>query len=367
MYDAIVVGAGCTGASTAMLLARRGRRVLVVDRWRRPGDGPAAVQDLGPEGTAMLARWGLPMGRGAVHRAVTVGTGQALVENGPFLGSRHALSWPRAALEKTLVDAASAAGARVRRGFTVTDLIWEDGRVIGVVGHGDDGRSVFERGHVVIGADGRHSFVAAAVRADAYGSRAGEACCYAACWSGLDVRHPEALFADGLVVTVLPGTDGTAAVTVWRPIREWAAFKRRPETTFLGQVERLPGLAARLAGGGRYSRFCGTADLDTGFRAPFGPGWALVGDAGHRTDPIVGRGLGEGLVQAELLARALDAGPGGLAAYAQARDWRAREKHRIACVIGSFRWHPQEVPALLRGLEAARAEGIEPLADRAAR
>jgi 2-polyprenyl-6-methoxyphenol hydroxylase-like FAD-dependent oxidoreductase len=181
-YDAIVVGARCAGSPTAMLLARKGYRVLVVDRARFPSD-TISTHLLHPPGVAALKRWGLldrltATGCPSIHTYAfdfgpftisgTPGTGDAPVAYGPR----------RTVLDKLLVDGASEVGAEVREGFTVEDVVIEDGRVTGIRGHSRDGQTVTEHARVVIGADGRHSLVARAVKPEQYNEKPQLLCGY---------------------------------------------------------------------------------------------------------------------------------------------------------------------------------------------
>jgi 2-polyprenyl-6-methoxyphenol hydroxylase-like FAD-dependent oxidoreductase len=167
-YDVIVVGARCAGSPLAMLLARHGFRVLVVDRATFPSD-TVSTHVIHPPGIAALRRWGLadrvaatgcpPIGRysfdfGPVALAGAPGSAD----------SPHAYAPRRTRLDKILVDAAAAAGAEIREGFTVEELLIDDGVVTGVRGHDRGGRAVVERARVVVGADGRNSVVAKEVR-----------------------------------------------------------------------------------------------------------------------------------------------------------------------------------------------------------
>ncbi len=172
-YDVIVVGARCAGSPTAMLLARRGHRVLVVDRSTFPSD-TVSTHLVHPPGVAALQRWGL------LDRVLA--TGCPPIDTYAFDFGTFALSGApgtpespvtyaprRTVLDEVLVDAAAEAGAEVRERFTVDELVIEDASVVGVRGHGrDDRRTVTERARVVVGADGLHSLVARAVRPEQY-------------------------------------------------------------------------------------------------------------------------------------------------------------------------------------------------------
>src|SRR5688500_2774522 len=171
-YDAIVVGARCAGSPTAMLLARQGYKVLLVDKATFPSD-TISTHLIHPPGVAALRRWGL------LDRVVATGCpsiGTYAFDFGPFTisGSPGTPEEPvsygprRTVLDKLLVDAASEAGAEVREEFTVEDVITEDGQVTGIRGRGKGIQSLTERAKVVIGADGRHSLVAKAVHPEQY-------------------------------------------------------------------------------------------------------------------------------------------------------------------------------------------------------
>ena len=166
-FDAIVVGARCAGSPTAMLLSRKGYRVLVVDRATFPSD-TVSTHVVQPLAVAALARWGL------LDRLVATGCPPIhtyTYDFGPFTiaGAPGTENFPvaycprRTILDKLLVDAAAEAGAEIREGFTVEEILIEDGRVAGIKGHSKGGTAVTERAKVVIGADGRHSLVAEAV------------------------------------------------------------------------------------------------------------------------------------------------------------------------------------------------------------
>src|SRR4051812_10038685 len=159
-YDAIVVGARCAGSPSAMLLADKGYRVLVVDRATFPSDTLSTHMIHAP-GIAALRRWGvvdevIASGCPPVDRysfdfgPITVAGTQLPADD----GGRTSYAPRRTILDKILVDAAGRAGAEIREGFTVEDVLIDDGVVVGIRGHGASGNSVEDRARVVIGADG---------------------------------------------------------------------------------------------------------------------------------------------------------------------------------------------------------------------
>src|SRR5689334_18114363 len=189
MYDAIVVGARVAGAPTAMLLARKGYRVLLLDRASFPSD-TMSTHYIHQPGVAAMQRWGvLDKVTGSGCPPVTMGSFTfgpfTLAGFGPAVDGIAAAYVPRRiVLDKILVDAAVSAGAELREAFTVEELVQEHGRVSGIRGHAHNGASVTEAARVVIGADGLHSRVAAAVAAPRYNEKPALACYYYSYWSG---------------------------------------------------------------------------------------------------------------------------------------------------------------------------------------
>jgi 2-polyprenyl-6-methoxyphenol hydroxylase-like FAD-dependent oxidoreductase len=309
-YDAIVVGARCAGSPTAMLLSRTGYRVLLVDRATFPSE-TISTHLIHPPGVAALRRWGL------LERVVA--TGCPPIETystdfGSFTltgvpgddGARVAYAPRRTVLDKVLVDAASEAGAEVRERFTVESLVFEDGRVAGIRGHEKGGRTVTERASVVVGADGRYSLVADAVEADEYNEKPKLLAAYYSYWSGLPMDgrfetwvRPERGFA------AWPTNDDVTLVIVGWPYREFETNRNDVEGAVLATVDLAPDFAERLRAGRREERFVGAA-VRGYFRKPYGPGWALVGDAGYNKDFITAQGIQDAFRDAELCATALN-------------------------------------------------------------
>src|SRR3954451_119478 len=125
-YDAIVVGARCAGSPTAMLLARKGYRVLVVDRATFPSD-TISTHLVHPPGVAALRRWGLLEQLKATGcppiDTYSFNFGPFTISGAPGTADSPVAYGPRrTVLDKLLVDAASEAGAEVREGFTVSGV-----------------------------------------------------------------------------------------------------------------------------------------------------------------------------------------------------------------------------------------------------
>jgi 2-polyprenyl-6-methoxyphenol hydroxylase-like FAD-dependent oxidoreductase len=333
-YDAIVVGARCAGSPTAMLLARKGYKVLMVDRARFPSD-TISTHILHPPGVASLRRWGL------LDRVVATGCPPIHtyeVDFGPFAisGAPGTDEAPvgygprRTVLDKLLVDAAAEAGVEVREGFTVSEVVVDDGRVTGIRGHGGDGRTVSERARVVVGADGRHSPVARAVRPEQYHEKPQLLCGYYTYWSGLPMDgrfqtwvRPYRGFA------AWPTNDDLTVVIVGWPFAELEANRRDIEGNYLKTLELAPEFAERVHAATRQARFVGTA-VPNWFRKPYGPGWALVGDAGYNKDFITGHGMHDAFRDAELCAAALDQAFTGASSFEAAMgDYQATRDRQV--------------------------------------
>ena len=313
MYDAIVVGARCAGSPTAMLLARKGYRVLLLDRTSFPSD-TLSTHYIHQPGVARLQRWGL---LDQLRDSGCPPIVQLRFDVGPFalLGAPQAADGVaegyaprRTVLDAMLAEAAVEAGAELRERFTVDELLTDGGRVTGIRGRTAGGTSVTEHARIVIGADGLRSLVARAVQAPAYDVQPALTCAYYSYWDGVPLNGVELYPRPGRTITAGPTNDGQTLVISFWPRNRFHEVRADIERSFLESLEVAPELAERVRSGERSERFRGTADLPFFFRRPYGPGWALVGDAGYHKDPITAQGITDAFRDAELLAAAVDEG-----------------------------------------------------------
>jgi 2-polyprenyl-6-methoxyphenol hydroxylase-like FAD-dependent oxidoreductase len=351
MYDAIVVGARCAGSPTAMLLARKGHRVLLVDRASFPSD-TMSTHLIHPPGIARLERWGL-LGRVTASNcppcheiSMDFGAFSLSGHPPPMYGVAEHYCPRRTVLDKILVDAAVEAGVQLREGFRVEELLRADGdRVTGVVGRTAGGARAKERARIVVGADGMRSLVARTVGASEYDARPALTCAYYTYWSGVSVQSFEIYPRGRWIVMAFPTNDGLVCTFCEWPLEEFHSVRADIEGHFLKKLELAPGLAQRLREGRREANFMGTGVLPNFFRKPYGPGWALVGDAGHHKDPVGGLGIMDAFRDAELLVDALDAGLSGrqsldeaLGGYEQRRNAATMQEYEKN--YQSARLHP---------------------------
>lgn len=367
MYDAIVVGARCAGAPTAMLLAQRGHRVLVVDRSTFPSDTLSTLV-IQPRGVAALDRWGLladimATGCPPIDRH-TFDFGPVVISGTPRAveGTTMAIAPRRTVLDKILVDAAARAGAEVREAFTVDEILEDDdGTVIGIRGHGDGGAPVVERARVVIGADGHNSRVAKAVNADRYHEKPVLENAFYTYWSGLDGTGFETAVRGDRGFAAIPTNDDLTLLLVGCPFAQAGEFRRDVEGNYLEAITRDPAWAERLDGATREDRFIG-GGVPNFFRTPFGPGWVLVGDAGYTKDPITAQGIANAFVDAERVSDALhDVWSGtstfdaALGRYQQVRDEQALPMYEFTTQLASLEPPPPEMQELLGALAGNQA------------
>ena len=316
LYDAIVVGARCAGAPTAMLLAAQGHRVLLVDRSTFPSDTLSTLV-IQPQGVAALKRWGLyddvaatgcpPIEQYRFDFGPVVISGRPR----PIDGNATAVAPRRTVLDKILVDAAARAGAEVREGFTVDEVLFDDGAVVGIRGHADGGAAVIERARVVIGADGHNSRVARAVDAARYNEKPVLENAFYTYWRDLPVDAFTTLVRGDRGFAAIPTNDDLTLLLVGCPFAHASGFRRDVEASYFEAVKREPEWADRLSAATREERFTG-GGVPNFFRTPYGPGWVLVGDAGYTKDPITAQGIANAFVGAERAPpRSVRSGGGG--------------------------------------------------------
>ena len=365
-YDVIVVGARCAGSPLAMLMARKGYRTLLVDRATFPSD-TVSTHVIHPPGVAALSRWGL-LDQVAATNCPPVGRysfdfGPVTLAGAPGTDAAPAAYAPRRLLlDKILLDAAAAAGAEVREGFTVDEVLVEDGRVTGV-------RSgpVTERARVVIGADGRNSVVAKAVEPAVYEDRPPLTVGYYSYWSNLPTDTFEAYSRPGRGWAVCPTNDDLTMVVGGWPHAELAEHRNDVEGELMRTFETAPAFAERIRDAKREEKISG-ASVPNYFRIPYGPGWALVGDAGYSRDFITAQGITDAFLDAENLAGALDGALSGgspydeaLAGYRTARDTRAMPVYQMTLGIASLQ-PPDEQMIQLVGAIAGNQPAMDAFA-----
>jgi flavin-dependent dehydrogenase len=344
MYDAIVVGARCAGAPTAMLLARAGAKVLLLDKSQR-GTDTLSTHYIHQSGIRRLADWGLLERLQATGcppiRRYTFDVGDfALTGSPPPIGDVDAAYSPRRyVLDRLLVEAAEEAGAEVRHGVTVEAVDVRNGRVAG------------ERANIVIGADGRNSTVARAAGARLYDVRPTLTCAYYAYWTGVEIDGVELYPRPGRMIGASPTHDGRVMTIVLFPQAEFPAVRADIEGSFHDAVALAPSLAARLRHGARAERFRGTRLLPNHYREASGPGWALAGDAGCHKDPVLALGITDAFRDADLLAQAiLD---DDLDGYGPRRDELSKPGYESTIQFASLQPPPLEMLEELRGDQAA--------------
>jgi 2-polyprenyl-6-methoxyphenol hydroxylase-like FAD-dependent oxidoreductase len=345
-----------------MLLARKGYRVLLLEKATFPSDVPRG-HVIQPHGTALLKRWGV-LDRVIASNCppipfVTLDVGPfALTSTPPLADGETPIYGPRhGILDKILADAAVESGAELREGFVVQELLMADNRIIGIRGRGKDGQQITETAKVVIGADGLHSLVARTVQAPTYHNKPNLTCSYFSYFSGLPVEGVTIYVREHRFIGVFPTNDTLTCVAIQLPITELETFRTNIAENFLQVLELAPELAARVHAARREERFLGVADIPNFFRKPYGPGWALVGDAGYHKDPYTGQGISDAFLGAELLSEALDAGWSGhrkleeaLFDYEQQRNEDALPKYELNFQLASLEPPPPEMQQLFGAL-----------------
>lgn len=365
MFDAIVVGARCAGSPTAMLLAHKGYKVLLVDKATFPSD-TISTHLVWPHGAEILARWGL-LERLERTNLPPICRRMAF-DVGPFAlrgtipdanDGRGGLCPRRTVLDHLLVGAAAESGVEVREGFSVDRLLFENDRVIGLSGRTDTGRAVEERARIVIGADGVHSLVARAVRAQEYDARPVLACAYYSYFSGIAQNDVELFVRERCAFGGAPSNDGLHLVMVNWPTASFSTVKSDIEGHFMRALELAPDFAARVRAGKREERWYGTAGVPNYFRKPYGDGWALVGDAGYNRDPMTAQGISDAFIDAEAVAHVVDAGLSGrgeldrlLARHEAARNERVRPMYEFTQQLAALEPPPAPMQQLFGALRA---------------
>ena len=346
-YDVVVIGARCAGAATAMLLARRGLRVLAVDR-DRYGTDTLSTHALMRAGVLQLHHWGIlekvkAAGTPTV-RSTSFHYADAAVEVQikPQDGVDGLYAPRRTVIDTLLVDAARESGAEVAYGTRLIDLARSaDGRVCGVCLRDSDGRESKIAAELVIGADGVRSTVADLVGTECYHTGRHATGSVFSYWSGTEIDGYHWYFRPGVSVGAIPTNGGLICIFVSVPQSRFHDEVRRDKAAGHQRVlmECDPDLASVVQGAERAERYRGFAGQVGFFRQSYGPGWALVGDAGYFKDPLTAHGITDALIDSELLARAaVDGTEGVFADYQRARDDRAMGLFEVTDAIASFTW-----------------------------
>jgi 2-polyprenyl-6-methoxyphenol hydroxylase-like FAD-dependent oxidoreductase len=311
MWDAVVVGARCAGASAALLLAQRRRRILLIDKTMFPSDVMSTLYIHQP-GVSLLDRWGVlkSVVESGCPRVETLTYRVDDVElRGPVpaLGPIEATYAPRRSiLDQILIDAAVRAGAEFVDGCALTELIMENGRVTGARLQMRNGTVLTEEARLIVGADGMRSTVARLTGAPFIVEDSLMTCVYYSGWTGLSCGF-SIIQRTGNSIGTVPTHDGVTLILTYFPRSEFAKVKTNPLAAHRCCIrEMAPDVYDEICAGEQVIRLHGMGCQPNFFRKAVGPGWILIGDAGHHLDSITANGITNAFTQANLLGEALD-------------------------------------------------------------
>jgi menaquinone-9 beta-reductase len=365
--DVLVVGGRCAGAATALLLARRGARVLVVER-SPAGADTLSTHALMRGAVVQLHRWGLlpaiaAAGTPAIARTTFDYHGDTVtVDISDKHGVASLVAPRRTVLDRILADAARDAGAEVRYGQRLLGLHRDDrGRVSGATIGDLAGQTHSVQAGLVVGADGRHSLVARLTgAARLHGGKAATGTVYGH-WPGLGDHDYRWLYGPDASAGVI-ATNGGACVFATVAAADFAATFRPDVAAGFRQVLRRldPALAEAVKRDGPIAGWHGFGGQPGSFMQSHGPGWALVGDAAYFKDPLTAHGITDALLHAELLADAITGGgDAALAGYQARRTAVALPVFEATEAIASFDWTLEELRGLHTRLSRAMAREID--------
>jgi len=366
--DVVVVGGRCAGSPLAVLLARRGVRVAVVEQVTFPRD-TLSTHYFEARGLAFLN------GLGVIEKIRATGA--------PFVGRNDVrsddlqystpipqqpgdvgggVSVRRTLLDPILAEAAAEAGAELHMGTRVTGLVEERGRVAGVRLTQNGSESTL-KARLVVGADGRNSTVGRLVGARKYNLTPNERFAYWSFFEGAEPGPDPAFifhrWADRLVLA-FPADSGLYEVVVLPDLRELPRFRQDLEGSFMEYACSCQPVAEALSGARRVGKFFGMLRWEGFFREASGPGWVLAGDAGHFKDPTAGQGIQDAFGQVDTLAPVIAGaleGPservdGEIEAWGRWRDRDAAEHYWLATQMGKAGRLPAVQPEMIRRLLA---------------
>ena len=348
-----------------MLLARAGARVLLVDRAAFPSD-TVSGHAIKPAGVAYLERWGLlnavlDAGTPPITRIHATIAGQTVPPPPPSPAALPLLAPRRAILDTILVEAAANAGADLFEQTSVSALIHDGDHVLGVEARTLTGAPMRALAPIVVGADGKQSWVGHQVGAAYTHYQPPVSIAYYTYWSGAHVAELQLHFGPGRVAGLFPTSNHLALAFVQYRWSERHAFRADVTGQYLAGLHAFPHIADALDGASFDPSIRGMLDMPAFFRQSYGPGWALAGDAAHHKDPLIARGITDAFRDAELLANALASGLGGetdltpaLARFQQQREAASREVSALNHRLAELPDDPREIEARL--LELMKAE-----------
>jgi flavin-dependent dehydrogenase len=308
----IVVGARVAGSTLAAYLGQAGLRTLLVDRvtfpayvprqgsWEQPTERRWANLGVLP----LIEATGAPARRGYYS-----GVEDAILTYRFPVGDPAGYSKMvrRIVLDDILARfAGSLLTVELRTGVAANQLLWEDDRVVGLRLI-QNGREHEERARIVVGADGRHSWLARQVQASEYERIVSPKANFIADYADtslepdMSVRVWDQVGSMGMVMM----EDRLVTIGMGVLLTELADFRAGLPDSFERRLRRHPLYRQQLGDGVRVSPIGGAVDLSMYKRKPYGPGWALVGDAGYHLDPLAARGTTAAVASAELLSQAI--------------------------------------------------------------
>ena len=358
MLDVIVVGARCAGAATALLLARQGHRVLVIDQDRFPSDMRLSTHLIWHAGIDLLQKWGVldavRASRCPPLTEFSLDLGSVVLQGQPAHASVGAAFAPkRVVLDQILLEAAVAAGAELREGLLFDGLLWDGSRVVGVRMKNPDGSVSVEKARWIVGADGRHSAVASAVGSQPYHAFPKEqgSLNTFAYFSGVSLKGGEFISRPQRLGYAWQTNDDQVLAGIFLPGQQTRMSRTEVEARFFEELGLTsPSLAARVRAGRREGDWISTS-ISTFCREPAGPGWSLVGDAGLTMDPITMAGITNALRDAETLAGALHQGLSGAQGLDEAMAGFKGCRDRVSVPFHLF---SQDVAALALSSESVQ-------------